>query len=131
MSERDTSQITQKDLLELLFNQAQHNATREDVQDLDDKISNLREVIVSKEQVQIVKNEIKETNKRLDGLVTREELKQEVEKLDTKIDSIRTELKGEMTIQNTKIDKIDNRLWWIACLIVALAFKTEILALFQ
>lgn len=54
MSEKDTDHITQKDLLKLLFDQAQHNATRE--------------------EVQAVQEEIKTTNKRFDGLATREEL---------------------------------------------------------
>ncbi|WP_154723940.1 hypothetical protein [Vibrio cyclitrophicus] len=31
MSERDSGDITQKDLLKLLFDQAQHNATREEL----------------------------------------------------------------------------------------------------
>ncbi|WP_299144299.1 hypothetical protein [uncultured Vibrio sp.] len=140
MSEHNNDQITQKDLLKLLFDQAQHNATRE--------------------EVQAVQEEIKETNKRFDGLATREDLLaveyklQTVEhKLESKIDSsidslrkevkednqsLRSELKGDMKSlekrldrQDAQIAKLDNRLWWIAGLIVALAFKSEIFALFQ
>ncbi|MFA0054241.1 MULTISPECIES: hypothetical protein [Vibrio] len=34
MSDHNSDQITQKDLLKLLFDQAQHNATREEVESL-------------------------------------------------------------------------------------------------
>ncbi|MEZ8121852.1 hypothetical protein ACED30_20320 [Vibrio splendidus] len=115
MSEHNNDQITQKDLLKLLFDQAQHNATRE--------------------EVQAVQEEIKATNKRFEGLVTREDLQTVENKLDSKIetsiDSLRTEMEKRLDKQDIQIAKLDNRLWWIAGLIVALAFKSEIFALFQ
>ncbi|NUW69163.1 hypothetical protein [Vibrio coralliilyticus] len=139
MSEQNIDQITQKDLLKLLFEQAQHNATREEVEKLDTKIVSTAKELDTK--IESTANrldaKIESTAKELDAKIesTANRLDAKIEstakELDAKIDSVRTELKGEMAIQNAKIDKIDNRLWWIAGLIVALAFKTEILAFFR
>ncbi|WP_172380042.1 hypothetical protein [Vibrio sp. Vb339] len=92
MSEHNNDQITQKDLLKLLFDQAQHNATHE--------------------EVQAVQEEIKTTNKRFEGLATREELKVEVQQLDSRIeasiDSLRTEMEKRLDKQDIQIAKLDN-----------------------
>lgn len=49
MSERESGDITQKDLLKLLFDQAQHNATREELNalglSLNQRIDNLENKI--------------------------------------------------------------------------------------
>jgi len=57
--------------------------------------------------------------------LVRAESNQRYEKLDAKIESTAKELRKEL---KDDIRKLDNRLWWIAGLIVALAFKSEILA---
>ena len=157
MSEHNNDQITQKDLLKLLFDQAQHNATREEVQAVQEEIkeTNKRfDGLVTREDLQVVDNKLNELSQ---NVATREDLKVEVQhletsiqQLDSKIDSsidslrkemkednqsLRTELKGDMKSLEKRLDaqiaKLDNRLWWIAGLIVALAFKSEIFALFQ
>ena len=101
-------EITQKDLLKLLIEQTQHHATREELQAL---------------------------GNRLDA-----KIESKIDKLDAKIDARIGKIENEMgnfatrdqlKALDARIDKIDNRLWWLAGLIVALAFKSEILAFFH
>jgi hypothetical protein len=105
MSERESADITQKDLLKLLFDQAQHNATREEVQAVDNKINELYQNVATKEDVHILNAKIESTAK---------DLKIEIEKSE-----------GRMQAQ---FNKLDVKIWGIAIMIVGLAFKTEIMA---
>ncbi|NUW66969.1 DUF1640 domain-containing protein [Vibrio coralliilyticus] len=121
MSDQNIDQITQKDLLKLLFEQAQHNATREEVEKLDAKIDSTANKLDAKidSTANKLDAKIESTASKLDAKID-----STASKLDAKIDSVRNELKSD-------IAKLDNRLWWIAGLIVVMAFKTEILAFFQ
>jgi hypothetical protein len=68
MSERESADITQKDLLKLLFDQAQHNATREEVQAVDNKINELYQNVATKEDVQILNAKFDRIDTKIDKL---------------------------------------------------------------
>ncbi len=92
MSE-STGQVTQEKLLELLFSQAQHNATREELAESE---ARLRAEIA--------------------GVKT--ELRAEIAEVRTEITDVKKELKGDIGKLDTKLDRI---LWFmIATMVTAL-----------
>ena len=76
--------------------------------------------------IESVRSESNLRHDRLDGRLDKLDAKLDakIDKLDAKIDSTAKSLRLE-------IHKLDNRLWWLAGLIVTLAFKSEIFAFFQ
>ncbi|MFA0156807.1 hypothetical protein [Vibrio sp. 10N.261.46.A3] len=84
MDNHSSDNITQKDLLKLLFDQAQHNATREELNALEGRLNH---------QIDGVKQEVSERFKQVD---------ERMDKLDDKIDKL-----------ESKFDKKFDRMNWL------------------
>ncbi len=84
-------EITQDKLVDILL----HSATREDINKLDMKISDVR-------------NELKEDINKLDVKISdlRTELKEDINKLDVKISDLRTELKEDISGLRTELKEV-------------------------
>ena len=88
-----------------------------------------------KEDNRELKNELKEDIHKLDLKIegVRNELKEDINKLDLKIDGVRSELKGDIKNLDNKKDKVnakfDRLQWFLVASVLAILFKEKLIYL--
>jgi len=111
------SEMTQKDIIQFLLQQAQHTVTREE---LKDEIRGLKSDLISKidasdKKIDEVKNEL---NKKID------DVRSEIKDVRSEIKDVRSELKEDYLRLNKKFDRLT---WYIVATIISIFAKDYII----
>ena len=112
-----TSEMTQKDIIQFLLQQAQHTVTREE---LKDEIRELKNDLISK---------IDATDKKIDdvrdGLNKKiDDVRSEIKDVRSEIKEVRSELKGDYLYLNKRFDRLT---WYLVATIVSIFAKDYII----
>ena len=111
------SEMTQKDIIQFLLQQAQHTVTREE---LKDEIRELKNDLISK---------IDATDKKIDdvrdGLNKKiDDARSEIKDVRSEIKEVRSELKGDYLYLNKRFDRLT---WYLVATIVSIFAKDYII----
>jgi len=136
------SEMTQKDIIQFLLQQAQHTVTREELKDEIRELKNdlINKIDASDKKTDDVKNEL---NKKIDDVKSeikgvKSELKSEIKDVRTEIKDVRTEIKdvrseikdvrSELKEDYLRLNKKFDRLtWYIVATIISIFAKDYII----